>query len=182
MTRFPHRLLLAASALAFSLVLAACNSSGPHQGPLGETIYPGIAGGDHTKDEGETVSYDRYPPVGGKHASVWQNCGVYDTEIRNETAVHALEHGAVWVTYKSSIPESDKGRLRLMVVNKPFRLLSVFNGQDAPIIATAWGAQLKFQALDEDKLEKFIARYQGTDSLAPERGAACAGGTGVPRQ
>lgn len=175
-------MFLVASALAFSFLLAACNSSGPRQGPLGETIYPGIVGGEHTKDLGEKVSYDRYPPVGGKHASVWQNCGVYDAEIRTETAVHALEHGAVWVTYKSSIPESDKGKLRLMVVNKPYRLLSVFEAQDAPIIATAWGAQLKFQSLDEDKLEKFITRYQGTDSLAPERGAACVGGTGVPRQ
>jgi hypothetical protein len=182
MTRFPHSPLLIASLLAFSLALVACTPSGPHQGPLGETIYPGITGGDHTKEPGEKVNYDRYPPVGGKHASIWQNCGVYDTEIQNETAVHALEHGAVWITYKPSIPESDKGKLRVMVVGKRYRLLSVYASQDAPIIATAWGAQLKLQALDEDKLEKFIERYQGPDSLAPERGAACVGGTGVPRQ
>ncbi len=182
MTRFPHNTFLIASTLAVSLVLGACNSNGPHQGPLGETIYPGIPGGDHTKDQAEKVTYDRYPPVGGKHASIWQNCGVYDTEIRVETAVHAMEHGAVWVTYKPSIAESDKGKLRLMVVNKPYRLLSVYASQDAPIIATAWGAQLKLQSLDEDKLEKFFERYQGTDSLAPERGASCVGGTGVPRE
>ena len=182
MTRFPHGLSIALCALAFSVLLAACNSGGPRQGPLGETIYPGIPGGDHTKDQGEKVTYDRYPPVGGKHASIWQNCGVYDTEIQVETAVHAMEHGAVWVTYKSSIPESDKGKLRLMVVNKPYRLLSVYEAQDAPIIVTAWGTQLKLQSLDEDKIEKFFTRYQGTDSLAPERGASCVGGTGVPRQ
>src|SRR5947209_2298435 len=49
------------------------------------------------------VSYPMTPPVGGNHNPVWQNCNgnVYDKAIRDENAVHSLEHGAVWVTYNS---------------------------------------------------------------------------------
>ncbi len=36
------------------------------------------------------VGYLERPPVGGNHASVWQNCGVYRQPIKDVTAVHAL--------------------------------------------------------------------------------------------
>lgn len=166
------------------LVLVACNSNEPRTGPLGETIYPKIQGGDHTKSIDERVTYDHSPPIGGKHAGIWQNCGVYDEEVRNEPVVHSLEHGAVWITYKPDISEADKSALRVLVYQQPYKILSVYPSQDAPIVVTAWGVQLKLQSFDEDKIKKFVERYgyRGTDSLAPEKGAQCVGGTGTPRQ
>jgi len=50
-----------------------------------------------------TAKYDRNPPAGGAHNDVWLNCGVYGRPVRNENAVHALEHGAVWITYRGSL-------------------------------------------------------------------------------
>jgi hypothetical protein len=54
-----------------------------------------------------TLTYVTTPPVGGDHNPLWQNCmgDVYDQAIANEHAVHSLEHGAVWVTYKPGIPQ-----------------------------------------------------------------------------
>src|SRR5579859_159302 len=46
------------------------------------------------------VKYAQVPPVGGNHAAVWQNCGIYSQPIANENAVHSMEHGAVWITYQ----------------------------------------------------------------------------------
>ena len=46
------------------------------------------------------VDYDVTPPVGGPHADRWLACGVYDVAVPDENAVHALEHGTVWITYE----------------------------------------------------------------------------------
>jgi hypothetical protein len=52
-----------------------------------------------------TLTYVTNPPVGGDHNPVWQNCmgDIYAEPIANEHAVHSLEHGAVWVTYKQGL-------------------------------------------------------------------------------
>jgi hypothetical protein len=170
--------------------LAACNAKdGPAK--IGEVkVFPTIAGGDHTKTQDETVKYDILPPVGGKHAGTWQNCGIYDNEIRNETAVHALEHGAIWFTYKPSITETDKIKLRQYVASNKYTLLSPFPSQDANIILTAWAVQLKLNEIDDTKIQAFLDKYMfdpnkkdGKEPQKPgEFGAQCVSGTGQPRQ
>src|SRR3712207_9592687 len=45
--------------------------------------------GQHTEG---SVDYPQSPPVGGEHNPIWQNCGLYEEPVRNETAVHSLEH------------------------------------------------------------------------------------------
>ena len=53
---------------------------------------------------GKRVAYRYSPPIGGRHDAVWATCTgvVYPRALRNENAVHALEHGAVWITYRPS--------------------------------------------------------------------------------
>ena len=69
--------------------------------PKGTQTYE-IPSKDHTT---EPVEYPQNPPVGGDHNPVWQNCGYYDEPVRNENAVHSLEHGAVWITYQPDLPQ-----------------------------------------------------------------------------
>ena len=68
----------------------------------GVETFPGVAGGAVHKD-GVDIDYEAQygvnPPAGGDHWSRWLNCGVYTEPQVNEHAVHALEHGAVWITY-----------------------------------------------------------------------------------
>ncbi len=52
----------------------------------------------------EPVFYGQIAPVGGDHGPVLQNCGFYEEPVRNENAVHSLEHGAVWITYRPDLP------------------------------------------------------------------------------
>ena len=64
--------------------------------------------GQHTTNP---VKYVETPPVGGLHHPAWQNCGIYTAPIHNEHGVHALEHGAVWITYRPDFPADEIRRL-----------------------------------------------------------------------
>jgi hypothetical protein len=121
------------------------------------------------------VSYPQTPPVGGNHAPIWQNCGFYDTPIPNESAVHSLEHGAVWITYQPDVPEEQVAALRQLAHRQPYVLVSPFPDLPAPIVASAWGYQLYLEASDDPRLAEFVRAFR-LGPQAPERGAPCLGG------
>lgn len=131
-----------------------------------------------THTEG-TLSYAQSPPVGGAHSGVWQNCGIYDQPVRNENAVHSLEHGAVWVTYRPDLPAADLEQLRALARGQSYVLLSPYPGLQTPVAASAWGLQLALESVSDPKLADFVRTYQ-QGSQTPEPGAPCTGGTGTP--
>jgi hypothetical protein len=125
---------------------------------------------DHIAGE---VKYPQSPPVGGEHDPIWLNCGVYDRPVREENAVHSLEHGAVWITYRPGLSADQIDGLASKLPEKG--ILSPFEDQDAPVVVTVWEAQLALDGPDDPRLEKFIAAY-GDGHTAPEPQAACVGG------
>lgn len=131
---------------------------------------------DHVAD---AVQYTTTPPVGGKHAAAWQNCGWYDAPIRTENGVHSLEHAAAWVTYAPQLSVSDKATLKAKLSGKSYVLASPFAGLPAPVVASAWGAQVKLTGVNDPRLAEFIKRYANSSS-APEPGGECTGGIGTP--
>ncbi|MGH2558055.1 MAG: DUF3105 domain-containing protein [Thermomicrobiales bacterium] len=133
-------------------------------------------GGNHTQTSGEPVEYTESPPVGGVHDGAWQNCGVYDQPIYNWHAVHSLEHGAVWITYRPDLPQDQIDELRDKFDGQTYVLVSPYPDLQAPIVATAWNNQLELESVDDERLDQF-ARYfrQGPQTLEP--GAPCTGGT-----
>ena len=62
----------------------------------------------HTTDD---VTYPQDPPAGGAHAPIWLACGVYDEPVRDENAVHDLEHGTVWITHDPDLSDDDRATL-----------------------------------------------------------------------
>lgn len=121
------------------------------------------------------IEYSELLPPGGPHSPIWQNCGFYDGVIRTEYAVHTLEHGVVWLTYRSDIPQGDLDTLAGYGRNRTKLLVSEQPLQDSPIVATAWGYQYEAQTADEEGLLRFIAELEGSPN-APEPGATCGGG------
>ncbi|MEU6259799.1 DUF3105 domain-containing protein [Streptomyces sp. NPDC047043] len=125
-----------------------------------------------------TVNYPMHPPVGGNHNQVWATCNgtVYTKALKDENAVHSLEHGAVWVTYTSKAGKSDVSTLAAKVKQTPYTLMSPYESQTSPIELSAWGHQLGVQSASDPKVAKFLATYvQGKQT--PEPGASCTGGT-----
>ncbi|MFF9864197.1 DUF3105 domain-containing protein [Streptomyces sp. NPDC013953] len=125
------------------------------------------------------VSYPMKPPVGGDHHPVWMNCDgdVYKKPIRNENAVHSLEHGAVWVTYNGKAPAAEVKKLEEKVGKTPYTLMSPVEDQAGAIMLSAWGKQVTVDGADDPRVNQFFTKYvQGPQT--PEPGAACTGGTG----
>lgn len=119
-----------------------------------------------------TVDYDQTPPAGGPHNAAWLNCGIYEEQVPSENAVHSLEHGAVWVTYDpEQVTGGDLDALR-DAMPSTYIILSPFEGLDAPVVASAWGAQVKLDGVDDERLADFITKYRQSPD-APEPGALC---------
>lgn len=129
---------------------------------------------EHTTDP---VTYDQVPPVGGMHSAEWLNCGVYTQPVKNENAVHSLEHGAVWITYQPDLPADQLQKLQGLTRKSAFRLLSPYPGIPSPIVLSAWGVQLKVDTAGDPRINKFIKKYEDN---GPEPGATCSGGVGTP--
>ncbi|HZY42087.1 MAG TPA: DUF3105 domain-containing protein [Anaerolineae bacterium] len=123
--------------------------------------------------------YAQTPPVGGVHSSAWQNCGVYDQPVKNENAVHSLEHGAVWITYQPDLPQATVDQLRNLARGHDHVLLTPYPGLPRPVVASAWGLQLPLDDANDQRLTLFISRYE-SGPQTPEPGAVCSGGVGTP--
>ena len=150
----------------------------------GVILFPEVSI-DH---EEEGIEYPQPVPPGGEHSAAWQNCGIYEQPIGTESAVHSLEHGAVWITYQPDLAADQIEILRELVRQEeqkrgePLVLLSPLPEQvpmEAPVVVTAWRVQLQLDQANDERLLQFLDLYQN-GPYAPEPGASCLGGVGEP--
>ena len=142
----------------------------------------------HNHVEGP-VTYSVTPPVGGDHNAQWMNCGVYAQPVPNERAVHNLEHGAIWITYKPSLSAADVSTLRSFVLKQATvkiqgtdtgaRYMDLTPWKDdtlpANIVMSAWGHQLKLDSATDPRMQQFVDTFRASAKYTPEFGGACNG-------
>ncbi|MFW0797452.1 DUF3105 domain-containing protein [Gordonia sp. CPCC 205515] len=162
------------------------------QNPDPSTTIPGVTkiyykAAQHVGAD-QRVAYDQSPPFGGPHDEVWATCTgiVYPNPLRSENAVHALEHGAVWITYNpDTISDDDLDKLKKKVTGEQFMFLSPYPGLDHPISLQSWGHQLKLDSADDPRIDQFITalrrnttpgvyKENPSEAAYPETQAACA--------
>ena len=102
---------------------------------------------DHTPDD---VDYPQSPPVGGEHAPEWLECGAYDVPVREENAVHDLEHGTVWISYDPDLGADDVAALAELLPQNG--IMAPYPGLDSPVVVTVWGRQLALDGADDPRL------------------------------
>jgi hypothetical protein len=120
------------------------------------------------------IQYKENPPVGGAHNVAWQNCGIYNAPIHSEHAVHSLEHGAVWITYRPDLP-ADQVEVLRQAASDDLMLLSPYPGLPAPVVASSWNRQIALEGATDPRLAAFIAEYKNNPETTPEFGASCGG-------
>ena len=147
----------------------------PQTGALANTHVPG------------PVSYQVTPPVGGPHNGIWMNAGVYTVPVPSERAVHLMEHGAVWVTYRpdlsadqvaaltafvarqSMVPENASGtpQANRYLVMSPW----ASNQLPAPVVISSWGYQLRVDDPADPRLQAFVDTFRNSRKYSPELGS-----------
>jgi hypothetical protein len=146
----------------------------PEDPPEGVRTFPATT---NESVEG-SISYDRDPPTNGDHAPIWQNCGFYSEPVENETAVHSMDHGAVWITYRPDLPADQIETLRGLG-QEEYVLVSPYPGLSAPVVATAWRNQLELEGADDPRLRQFVDQFRILET-APLSGNKCFSGRGEP--
>ena len=146
----------------------------PENPPEGVVTYPATT---NKTVEGD-IEYAQSPPANGDHAPLWQNCGFYSEPINDVNAVHSMDHGVVWITYRPDLPQGGIDTLRPYGAES-YVVVSPYPGQDAPVIATAWRNQIKLDGPDDPRLRQFVDGYKVSE-IAPLSGNRCGGGVGEP--
>lgn len=139
--------------------------------PLSEekvTTYGDDAPANHVPGN---VEYAEAPPMGGDHDAAPLVCGTYDEPVREENAVHSLEHGAIWVTYDpEQVDETAIRRFELALSDKA--IISPYDDLPAPVVVTAWNRQLQLSGWDDGGFHDFVAEYRDGHT-SPEPNVPC---------
>lgn len=147
----------------------------PEDPPEGVQLYPAST---NELVEAE-IDYPRSPATNGDHDPFWQNCGFYDEPVMEEKAVHSLDHGVVWITYQPDLSQPEIDTLRETYGTEPYVIVSPYEDQDSPVVATSWRVQLDLDSADDPRLSQFVDEFRISD-LAPLSGNGCIGGSGDP--
>ncbi|MGI8723399.1 MAG: DUF3105 domain-containing protein [Geodermatophilaceae bacterium] len=128
------------------------------------------------KHVSEDQTYEESPPVGGLHDIEPADCDgtVYDQQIREENAVHSLEHGAVWITYNpDEISDDDLAVLSDYVTGQGYMMLSPYAGLSSLISLQSWNHQVFVDAVDDPRINEFVQLLRQNPATHPEAGATC---------
>lgn len=150
---------------------------------LGVAVTPLAAPNDHlhVKKNEPHVAYNSNPPTNGPHYNGTNKdegigpipCQTYTQEVEDESAVHNLEHGAVWVTYKDINDTALADKLKKITENYSKVLLSPRSKDDSKIAVVSWNRLLKLDNFDETKITDFIKLYQSSEAAGAERYGEC---------
>ena len=134
---------------------------------LGENFSQAVpdAGREHVPEGSLVTQYNSNPPTSGPHWPEPLRDGVYDTPKPDEAIVHSLEHGRVWISYKSSIPETIKEALKKIGREEARVIVTIRDANDADIALAAWQRLDTFNldeegAFSEARVRDFIIRYR----------------------
>lgn len=134
--------------------------------PLGEDYSQAMPyeGATHVA-EGARVVYESNPPTSGNHWPDPLRDGVYETEKPDEAAVHGLEHGRIWITYKPSIGQGGIDALKEATKGQFGVIISPRAANEIDIALAAWTRLDTFNlsedgTLDTKRILDFIQRYR----------------------
>lgn len=124
-----------------------------------------IEGRDHVPSS-ENVSYKTNPPTSGDHLAEAKTWGVYSDEIDDKAAVHGLEHGGIWITYKDIGADEIQTLKEIGKSNSQSVIVSPRSENENKIVVVSWGKMMKLESVDRAFIQKYIDTYK---NQSPEK-------------
>jgi hypothetical protein len=155
------------AAVVVAIVAALAWAATRPQPPLPGVEYPN-QGGEHIPRGQPHPAYNSNPPTSGWHNPESAPPGAYRDEVPDEIAVHNLEHGCIWVTYKDPKDADLVTKLEDLAAKYPATvLLSARSKNDSAVAVAAWRRLLKLEKFDEGQIVAFIKafRNKGPEAL-----------------
>ena len=91
---------------------------------------------------GTNVEYQTNPPTSGGHLAQAGNWGVYRKEIDDKAAVHNMEHGGIWISYKDISDEEIAILKEIGKQNSQSTVVSPRPSNDGRIVIASWGRMM----------------------------------------
>ena len=124
-----------------------------------ETVM--IQSAEHVESGASHVSYNSNPPTSGPHYAQPVGWGVYREVLPDETVIHNLEHGGIWISYRDADDEDTIAQLVDIARRYPSHVILTHRpANDSPIAVAAWGRQFKLDTFDSGAIYNFITRYR----------------------
>lgn len=164
--------VLAVGVIGYAVSQNKKKSDASNPSKIAGIVHKTFTSGDHKNG---VITYAESPPMGGPHAPIWADCTgtVYPNQIANENAVHDLEHGAVWITYKPGLPADQLDVLTKLVAGNQYMLLTPYAGLKTNVSLQAWGYQLFVDSATDSRVKQFVSVLKQNPLSTPEAGARC---------
>lgn len=127
--------------------------------PLAGQSYE-IVGREHITQGQQHKAYNSNPPTSGPHdGSQTVPAGIYESIFPDEALVHSLEHGAVIVSYKSTLSKNEIEQIKNIFSEskQSKKILVPRDNLDSSIALTSWGRLMKLETVDETQILDFIS-------------------------
>lgn len=123
----------------------------------GEPVTLGQA--THVAAASELQIPEGVPPAGGPHFINPLPGGVYNDPVDDGRAIHSLEHGLIWITYKpDAVSESQLKALREIAEDRTRDVLLSPRAQNRDaVVVTSWGRRQILKAGDTNPIKDFIS-------------------------
>lgn len=128
---------------------------------------PGVAypdqGREHIKPEQEHLVYNSNPPTSGPHFELPAKWGIYKEELPDETLIHNLEHGGIWISYQPDIEEELRKKLEHFYDKWGAKIIVTPRAKnDTDVALAAWMRLETFSAGDysDERVEQFIKAFR----------------------
>ena len=123
-----------------------------------------IVGSNHISDDSpRPENYNSNPPTSGAHYAEPAPNGYYEEALPDEQVIHNLEHGDVWISYRSSVPQNILVEIKSLA-DGPFVIITKRDENPMDVALASWGRldifNLDNGILDKKRIEDFILRYE----------------------